>query len=142
VTEAELYEIAGSRRPGLLADLMRAHIVERKGDVYLLGSPSLLALVMKMESVGIELEIAAEASAILRKHLGRAVGELVELFVDKIKDGHVPIDNTGNLFETFRSVGVDSVRVLFAREMESELRKLLASGKLASLSARARKKKR
>ena len=142
VTEAELYEIAGTRRPGLLADLTRAHIVERKGDVYLLGSPALLALAIKLETVGIALETAAEASAILRKHLGRAVGDLVELFVDQIEDGHVPIDDAGKLFETFRSVGVESVRVLFAREMEGELRKLLASGKLASLSARARKKKR
>ncbi len=142
VTEAELYEIAGSRRPGLLADLARAHIIERKGDVYLLGSPALLAMAIKLESVGIDLETAAEASGILRKHLGRAVGDLVDLFVDRIEDGQVPIANAGNLFDTFRSVGVESVRVLFAREMESELRKLLASGKLASLSARARKKKR
>jgi DNA-binding transcriptional MerR regulator len=142
VTEAELYEIAGTRRPGLLADLTRAHIVERKGDVYLLGSPALLALAIKLETVGIALATAAEASAILRKHLGRAVGDLVELFVDQIEHGHVPIDDAGKLFETFRSVGVESVRVLFAREMEGELRKLLASGKLASLSARARKKKR
>jgi DNA-binding transcriptional MerR regulator len=142
VTEAELYEIAGSRRPGLIADLMRGHVVERKGDVYLLASPALLAIAMKLESVGIDLETASEASSILRKHLGRAVGELVDLFVGRIKDGHLPIDNASTLFETFRSVGVDSVRVLFAREMENQLRKLLASGKLASLSARARKKKR
>ncbi len=141
VTEAELYEVAGSRRPGLLADLTRAGIVERKGDVYLIASPALLAVAIKLESVGIDLETAAEASKILRKHLGRAVGDLVELFVDRIEDGHVPIANAGQLFETFRSVGVESVRVLFAREMEGELRKLLASGRLASLSARARKKK-
>ena len=142
VTEAELYEIAGSRRPGLLADLVRAKIVERKGDVYLLASPALLAMAIKLESVGIDLETAAEASGILRKHLHRAVSDLVELFVDRIEDGQVPIGHAGNLFDTFRSVGVESVRVLFAREMEGELRKLLASGKLAALSARARKKKR
>ena len=142
VTEAELYEIAGSRRPGLLADLARAHIVERKGDVYLLASPALLAVAIKLEGVGIDLETAAEASSILRKHLGRAVGDLVDLFVDRIADGQLPIDNASKLFETFRAAGVESVRVLFAREMEGELRKLLASGKLAALSARARKKKR
>jgi DNA-binding transcriptional MerR regulator len=142
VTEAELYEIAGTRRPGLLADLARAHIVERKGDVYLLASPALLAVAIKLEGVGIDLETAAQASKILRKHLGRAVTELVELFVDRIEEGEVPITDASKLFETFRTVGVESVRVLFAREMESELRKLLASGKLAAVSARARKKKR
>ncbi len=142
VSEAELYELAGTRRPGLLADLARAKIVERKGDVYLLGSPTLLAMAMKLEAVGIDLETAASASAILRKHLSRAVGDLVELFVGRIKDGHVSIAQSGKLFETFRSVGIDSVRVLFAREMESALRKLLASGKLASLSARAKTRRR
>lgn len=142
VNEAELYELAGTRRPGLLADLARAKIVERKGDVYLLGSPTLLAMAMKLEAVGIDLETAASASAILRKHLSRAVGDLVELFVGRIKDGHVSIAQSGKLFETFRSVGIDSVRVLFAREMESALRKLLASGKLASLSARAKTRRR
>ena len=142
VSEAELYDLAGTRRPGLLADLGRAKIVERKGDVYLLGSPALLGIAMKLENVGIDLEIAASASSILRKHLSRAVGELVELFVDQVKEGRVSIAQSGKLFETFRSVGIDSVRVLFAREMESALRKLLASGKLASLSARARRKKR
>ena len=34
-----------------------------------------------------------------------------------------------------------TVRVLFARQMEGALRKLISSGKLASLSARARKKR-
>jgi hypothetical protein len=142
VTEAELYEIAGSRRPGLLADLTRAHIVERKGDVYFLASPALLAIALKLENVGIDLEIAAEASKILRRQLSKAVSDLVDLFVKRIEDGQVPIDNASSLFETFRTVGVESVRVLFAREMEGELRKLLASGKLSSVSARARKKKR
>lgn len=142
VSESELYTIAGSRRPGLLADLQRSGVVERKGDVYFVGSPALLGMAMKLENVGIDLETASAASAILRKHLGRAVGELVDLFLDRVKEGHVSIAESGKLFEAFRTVGVDSVRVLFAREMEGALRKLVASGKLASLSARARRKKR
>jgi DNA-binding transcriptional MerR regulator len=141
VSEAELYELAGTRRPGLLADMTRAQIVERKGDVFLVGSPALLAIAMRLEGAGIDLETAAAASGILRKHLSRAVGDLVELFLDRVKEGHISIAQSSKLFETFRAVGVESVRVLFAREMESALRKLLASGKLASLSARIRKKR-
>jgi DNA-binding transcriptional MerR regulator len=141
VSEAELYELSGSRRPGLLADLTRAKIIERKGDVFLVGSPVLLAVAMKLEAAGTDLEIAAAASAILRKHLSRAVGDLVELFLESIKGGRSTIAQSGTLFDAFRGVGVESVRVLFAREMESALRKLVASGKLASLSARGRKKR-
>ena len=142
VSEAELYDLVGNRRPGLLADLTRAHIIERKGDVYFIGSPALLAIAIRLEGVGIDLETASQASAILRKHLGRAVNELVELFVGRVKEGNLGIADAGKLFGAFRTVGVEAVRILFAREMEGELRKLLASGKLAEVSARARKKKR
>jgi len=142
VGEAELYAMVGSRRPGLLADLARARIVERKGEVYYVASPALLAIAIKLEGVGIDLETATEASAILRKHLKRAVNELVDLFVGRVKAGRLDMVDAGKLFGAFRSVGVDAVRLLFAREMEGELRKLLASGKLADVSARARKRKR
>lgn len=141
VTEAELYDLVGSRRPGLLADLSRAHIVERKGDVFLVNSPALLAIAIKLEGVGIDLETAAKASQILRKHLGRAVNELVELFVGRVRDGAIGISGASDLFGAFRSVGVEAVKILFAREMEGELRKLLASGKLSEVSAKAKKKR-
>ncbi|MEO8843213.1 MAG: MerR family transcriptional regulator [Kofleriaceae bacterium] len=141
VSEAELYALAGNRRPGLLSDLTRARIVDRKGDVFFVASPALLAIAIKLEGVGIDLETAASASKILRKHLGRAVNELVELFVGRVKDGALGIAQASKLFEAFRTVGIDAVRLLFAREMEGELRKLLASGKLSEVSARAKKKR-
>jgi len=140
VTEAELYELAGARRPGLLADLTRAEIIERRGDVYLVASPALLGTAMKLEAVGIDLEMAANASKLLRKHLGRAVADLVELFVGEVKGGRVDVTESGPLFETLREAGGEAVRVLFARAMEKALRELLASGKVATLSAAGKKK--
>jgi DNA-binding transcriptional MerR regulator len=144
VSEPELYELAGVKRPALIADLLRAKMIERKGDVYLVASPALLATAVKLEAVGIDLEMAAAASKTLRKHLGRAVADLVDLFVGRIKDGHVDVSESGPLFEALRSAGIESVRVLFARAMEKALRELASSGKVASLSAQsqsARKKK-
>jgi hypothetical protein len=142
VGEPEVYALAGTERPGLIADLERAGIVERHGDVFLVASPALLAQAMRLEAVGIDLETAMGASSILRKHLGRAVGDLVDLFNERVKDGNIDIDDPQKLFGAFRSVGIESVRLLFAREMERALRKLLASGKLATLSGRARRRKR
>jgi DNA-binding transcriptional MerR regulator len=142
VTESGLFELVGSRRPGLLADLLRTRVVERKGDVYFVPSPSLLGIAIKLEGVGIDLETATEASAILRKHLRRAVNDLVELFMGRIQKGQLEIGQANKLFGAFRSVGVEAVRLLFAREMEGELRRLGTSGKLAEVSARARKKRR
>lgn len=139
LTEAELYELAGTRRPGLLAELARAKVIERRGDVYLLTSPALLGVAMRLEAVGVDLETATGASAILKKHIGRAVGDLVDYFVSRAKNGQLEVADPGKLFEAFRSVGIESVRILFAREMERALRKLLASGKMATLSARTKK---
>jgi DNA-binding transcriptional MerR regulator len=140
VGEAELYELAGTRRPGLLADLARAKIVERRGDVFLVASPALLAMAMKLEAVGIDLDTATAAGSILRKHLGRAVADLVDLFVDRVKGGHVTVGEPGKLFDAFRSAGIEAVRVLFAREMERALRELSSSGKLAAF-AKGKKKR-
>jgi DNA-binding transcriptional MerR regulator len=142
LTEAELYELAGDHRPGLLSDLARAKLVERRGDVYLVASPALLAVAMRLQAVGVDFDAAASASAILRKHIGRSVGDLVELFVSRAKEGELDVGDPAKLFEVFRSAGIEAVRLFFAREMERELRKLLASGRMASLSARARRVKK
>jgi len=134
--------VAPSRRPGLPAVLARGDGNQGRALDQVHVAPALFAIAMKLESVGIDLETAAAASAILRKHLSRGVRELVDLFVEHVEHGRIAIGDTGELFATFRAAGTDSVRVLFAREMESALRELLSSGKLATLSARARRKKR
>ena len=142
VTEAELYELAGTTRPGLIAQLGRARLVERRAEVYLVPSPALLSTAMKLESAGVDLETAAEGAAVLRKHLGRAVGDLVDLFTARVKDGALDVGSSGKLFEALRGAGPEAVRLLFARAMEKALRDLVASGKMASLSAHAKRKKK
>jgi DNA-binding transcriptional MerR regulator len=142
VSESELYDLAGSRRAGLLADLTRSKLAERRGDVYLVPSPALLAVAMNLESAGVDHVTAAEASAVLRKHLGRAVSDLVDLFTSRVKDGAIDVSESGKLFGTLRASGPEAVRLLFARAMEKSLRDLIASGKMASLSAQAKRKRK
>ncbi len=142
VSEAELYEFAGAKRPGLLAALARARLVERRGEVYLVPSPALLATAMKLEAAGVDLDTAADASGVLRKHLGRAVGDLIDLFTSRMKDGALDVSESSKLFETLRGSGPEAVRLLFARAMEKALRDLIASGKMAALSARAKRKRK
>src|ERR1019366_8651860 len=81
VTEDELYELAGSRRPALVADLLRNKMIERHGDVYLVQSPALLSIAMRLEGIGVDLVTARRAEETVRKHVGRASSELVEMFV-------------------------------------------------------------
>lgn len=141
VDENGLYALAGTRRPGLVADLLRAELIERReGGVYLVPSPSLLGITMKLVAGGVDLATAVEAGEVLRKYLGRAVKELVELFVKSIRHGDVTFDEPEVAFSNLRPLGIEAVKVLFAREMERELRKLLESGGVKALRGRKRRR--
>ena len=139
VTDTELHELAGSRRPGLLADLCRAKITERKGDVFFVPSPALLSLAMRLEAAGVDLETSAELAALLRKHLKRAVEDIVSVFVSRAHAGVVDARDPKKVFQALRPASIEAVRVIFGREMERQMRKLLESNKLATLPAKARK---
>jgi DNA-binding transcriptional MerR regulator len=141
VNEAELYELAGTRRPGLIADLVRTRLVQRHGDVYLVRSPALLAIAMKLEAGGVDLETAGMASSLVRKHLARLAEDVVALFMKRAGDGEIAPRDLGNLFESLRPLGTEAVRVIFGRAMEKELRRLYESGKMAKLPGKARKVK-
>jgi DNA-binding transcriptional MerR regulator len=142
VTEKELYEIAGSHRPGLLADLVRTRLVERHGDVYLVESPALLSIAMKLGEAGIDLEMAAQATALVRKYFSRAAADLVAMFVKRVDDGDLTPRDVSRLFETVRPLGMEAVRVIFGRAMERELRGLYESGRIAKLPGAKKTKKR
>jgi DNA-binding transcriptional MerR regulator len=142
VTEEELYELAGTRRPGVLADLVRTRLVERHRDVYLVRSPALLGIAMKLEAAGIDLETASLASALVRKHLSRLSEDVVSLFMKRAGDGEIAAKDLGHVFESLRPLGTEAVRVIFGRAMERELRKLYESGKMAKLPGKARRAKR
>jgi DNA-binding transcriptional MerR regulator len=141
VTEKELYEIAGSHRPGLLADLVRTRLVERHGDVYLVESPALLSIAMKLGEAGIDLEMAAQATGIVRKAFSRTAADLVAMFVKRVDDGDLTPRDVSRLFEIVRPLGMEAVRVIFGRAMERELRGLYESGRIAKLP-RAKKTKK
>jgi DNA-binding transcriptional MerR regulator len=139
VSEAELYELAGMRRPGLLADLVRTRLAERTGDVYLVRSPALLAMAVKLEASGVDLEIAAAGATLVRKHMDRTADDLLKLFVRGAEDGE--IEDFGKLLESARPVAIDAVRVIFGRAMERSLRRLFESGKMTKLEGRKKRKR-
>jgi DNA-binding transcriptional MerR regulator len=142
VSEAELYELAGTRRPGLIADLLRARLLERRGEVLFLLSPALLAVAMKLEGAGIDLDTALEGAEVVRKHMARTANDLVDLFVKRAQEGALDATNAADMFQALRPTGIEAVRVIFGREMERSLRKLLGSGKMATLPAKIKRAKK
>jgi DNA-binding transcriptional MerR regulator len=137
VSEEELYELAGKRRVGLVADLLRGKLVERRGNVFFVPSPALLRITTRLEGAGIDVDTAVKGGEVLGKHLERAAKELTDLFV-KQADAGVDMDYAKAL-EHMRPLVLEAVRMMFSQAMERELRKLVESGRTTKV---ARKKRR
>jgi DNA-binding transcriptional MerR regulator len=135
MTEAEILEIVGEPRPGLLSSLARARLVERHGDVYLVKSPALLGVAARLLAAGVDLDLSREAGDILRKHLGRAAADLAEHFFAHARD-----EDFKAALAALRPLGLEAVRVIFAQEMERVLRKKAERGDTVKLGAGGKKK--
>lgn len=139
VTEAELYELAGSRRAGLLADLLRFKLAQRHGDTFLVRSPALLQAAVRLEGAGVDLELTVGAGELIRKHVARLASSLAGYFVDRVeKGGATDAGSMPELLRELRAAGMETVRVVFAQEMDRELRALLESGRASKLPRKKR----
>lgn len=138
-TASEVDELMRDRRPGLLAELVRSGALERRGDVYFTASPALLRVVIELEAGGIEPATAAKAGEMLRKHLRRAANELADLFFEEARKGKSGAADVEQIVATLRPHGLETVRVIFGREMERVLRDWVASGKSTKLPAKKRR---
>jgi DNA-binding transcriptional MerR regulator len=137
VTEEELFELAGRKRAGLVNDLVRAKLVERRGTVFFVPSPALMQLAVRLEAAGVDIETSVRGREILEKHLRRAAGDLTELVV---KRAHAVEDaDATRAVQEMRPLVMDAVRVVFAQAMEREVRALVESGKMAKVAPRKKK---
>lgn len=142
--ETELATMLGGR-PGAVAELVRLGQVERRGDSYLVKSPALLQVTLRLEAAGIDFETAVGAASVLRKHLRRAAGELTEHFYRRVGEGFgrdLTAGDVGDAYRALRPLGQEAVRVVFAQEMERALRRLVDSGATSDLTARVKRRKR
>jgi DNA-binding transcriptional MerR regulator len=139
LSEAELATELAGHRPGLAAELLRARVMERRGDAYLVDSPQLFSLVLRMEKVGVPVDLTREAAELMKKHLGRLAGDLTD-FIVKRADALGP--DLHAAYEELRPVSMEAVRIMFAREMERAIRKANDSGAAAALSKKKHLKRR
>jgi DNA-binding transcriptional MerR regulator len=144
VTRAQLDELIGARRPGFLADLVRGGLIENQTeDAWLVKSPGLLHVALQLEDAGVTVEVATRASEILQKHLSKAARELAGFFAERAGDGFGKDDSVTGIsdaYQRLRSVGLESVRLIFAREMEQVLRKMVESGEAARIDKKKRRR--
>ena len=143
LTEAELREHLGERPAGFVAALSRAGLVRQQGDrfplTYIVPSPGLLDIGLKLHEAGVNIETATEAAALIRKRMHRAANDLLAHFVKRTGRGFArtrsPRD-VGQALATLRSVGADGVRLLFAQEMERALRTAMERGSIPAPKSR------
>lgn len=139
MTEAELKTELDGRRPGLLGDLTRIDLITRKGDTYLVESPALLALALRLERVGVPLDTLHGTFRLLSKHLGRLADDLMTYF---IKNADALGESPSEAYDELRPVSIEAVRVIFGREMDRTARKANESGAAAVFTRRRRGKKK
>jgi DNA-binding transcriptional MerR regulator len=111
-------------RPGVIASLARAKLITRQGDVFVVHSPALVRRALELEAAGVAIDVAVGAIAVLRKHVARASKDVAEFVIDHLDDVDASLDRV-------RPVALDTVRLLFAREMERVLGELVEQGKTA-----------
>jgi DNA-binding transcriptional MerR regulator len=135
LSEAEIHEHIGGRPAGFVAMLIRADLVRCQGDglpaIYIVPSPGLLDLGLKLHDAGVEIETAAEAAALIRKRLHRVATDLLAHFVTRIGRGFTRTGSPGEVGEALaalRAVGADAVRLVFVQEMERALRTAMERG--------------
>ncbi|TNE89393.1 MAG: MerR family transcriptional regulator [Deltaproteobacteria bacterium] len=133
----QLADLLGASRPGLVSDLVRMGLLERRGDSYLAGRPGLLQTLLKMDAAGIELAVAHQAVVLAEKHTGRLASEITEHFLRYAGDGFGGGASPTELqqaFDAARPLTQAVVRAVFAGEMERVLRELAESGRLTRVA--------
>lgn len=145
VDDAELEQLIGGRRPGVLAELLRLKLISREGEAYLIRSPGLLKVAIKLEAAGVDLETAAGGATIIRKHASRAARDLAEHIFERAREGFGRDAGPQELREAIgalRPMSQEALRLIFGQEMDRVVRELIESGKAAAIPRRKKKKHR
>ncbi len=135
LSEAAVRQHVGDRPPGFIARLERVGLLRRQGDrlapTFVVRSPGLLDIGLKLHDAGVEIETAAEAVTLIRKGMRRAAADLVRHFAKRTGRGFAhgrTADDVGKALAALRSDGADAVRLVFAQEMERALRTAMEKG--------------
>lgn len=151
----ELEALVGDRPPGTIAALLRLGVVARESTgpnaAYRIPSPALLRVTLALQESGVGIETAVRAGDILRRRLRPAARELVTYFSKHAGRGFgrsTAPDEIGAALDALRPLGLEAVRVIFARQIERALRERRQTsgrrryGRAAGLVSRSRRPRR
>lgn len=134
VTEAEMLERVGGR-VAMVAEFQRVGTIQRQGNSrpasYIVPSPGLLEIGLRLDEAGIDAATAYDASEIMRRPIARMSEELVEFFADRAGQGFGGAGEPAGIrrsFEAVQPLGLQAIQLIFAQEMERALRKFVEQG--------------
>jgi hypothetical protein len=137
LTQAEILKRFGGGRPGLISALESSELIRREGNalpaVYLVASPGLLDIGVRLDRAGIDLETMLGAAAIMRKRLGQMSNDMVTFFADRAGQGFgrdIEPNELVKAYDAVRPIGMDALRIIFAQEIERSLREFVESGQV------------
>ena len=143
LSEGQLREHLGDRPDGFITALTRAGLLRHQGDglppTYIVPSPGLLDIGLKLHDAGVDIETGAEAAALIRKRMRRAASDLLAHFLKRTGRGFARAGSArdvGEAFAALRSAGTEAVRLVFAQEMERALRTAIERGTIPALERR------
>ena len=145
LSEADLSQRLGNRPAGFVTTLVRAGLLHRQGDqlatAYLVPSPGLLDIGLRLHDAGLDIETGAEAAALIRHSMRRAAAKLVKHFAKRSGRGFARSRSAGDVGEALtalRSFGAEAVRLVFAQEIERALRAAMEKGAVPAPQRRRR----
>jgi DNA-binding transcriptional MerR regulator len=127
LNEEELKQLLGSPPPGTISQLIRRRAIIPQGDGltrrYLVESPALIEIAMKLEAAGIDTDTAVGLYEILERRLRRAAEEVVAFAIDRVGRGFGRSDDPDDVMHAVETLfpggaGGDAVRIIFAREVD------------------------
>jgi DNA-binding transcriptional MerR regulator len=134
LSEDELKELLGNPPPGVIARLVRRDAIQAQGEGparrFLVESPALLSIAMRLMAAGVDLDTVLGLHDILERRLGRAANEVVEYAIKHVGKGFGRGDSPDDimtLLETIFSDGAggDAIRVIFTREVQRAVQRAL-----------------
>lgn len=133
--ESELQARLGDAPSGLRTSLERSGLLERRGRGearrYVVPSPSLLDITLRLHAAGVAVSTASAAAEILRRRIGRACAEVVDLMAKRTGKGftsNAEAEELTDAMKALRSMGGEAVRIIFAQEIEGALQRAIRRG--------------
>jgi DNA-binding transcriptional MerR regulator len=130
--EAELRARFGELDPGILASLLQTDLVRRAEDRYLVPSPRIVEVVLRLRAAGIDVDTAIGALDVLRKQSRRTAEELVSYLLKRTGKGFARAGAPEDVAQALAALRADvgaTVEVLVGQEMERAVRAAFEQGR-------------